>query len=118
MSDFIAAVAAFLILLVIGVVIIGGLGGIRFSDVGLGEHSGFITAVDQRGYIFRNYDVYFKTDNSSSQEDRYCINRANTALIEEAKQANRAREQVVITYKGVRGFGWGLCSNSEISAIE
>lgn len=90
----------------------------KFSTLGVGEHSGFITAVDQRGIIFRNYDIYFKTDNSSSQEDEYCINRNNTALIEEVKAANKARKQVTIHYEGVRGIGWGLCNGAEIKSIE
>jgi len=107
------------ILSIIGIiVVILVLGGVRLSSIGQGEHSGFITAVDQNGYIFKNYDVYFKTDNSSSQEDMYCINRSNVALIEQAKEANKARKEVVITYHGVRGLGVGLCFGSEIEGIE
>lgn len=90
---------------------------IHFSQMGNGEHSGFITAIDQRGYIFRNYDVYFKTDNSSSQEDIYCINRNNPDLIKRAQEVNKTREQVTITYHGVRGIGLGLCGWGEIDSI-
>lgn len=91
---------------------------IRISQIGEGEHNGYITAVDQRGYIFKNYDVYFKTDNSSSQEDIYCINRSNLELIDKAKEANKERKQVILHYKGVRGFGLGLCEGTEIQDIE
>jgi len=118
MDDFIVNVVAGFIVLVVILVIIFAFWGIRFSQVGQGEHSGFITAVDQRGYVFRNYDVYFKTDNSSSQEDEYCINRNNIGLIEKAKKANKLRKQVTLHYEGVRGIGLGLCMGSEITAIE
>lgn len=94
------------------------LGGIHLSQLGVGEHSGYITAIDQRGYIWRNYDVYFKTDNSSSQEDLYCIFRDDKGLIEKATEANQARKQVTITYKGVRAFGWGLCGTTQITGIK
>ena len=100
------------------VIIFFAMWGIRFSQVGEGEHSGFITAVDQRGYFFRNYDVYFKTDNSSSQEDLYCINRSNTKLIDQVKEANKNREQVTIQYHGVRGLGLSLCKGTEIDSVE
>jgi hypothetical protein len=91
---------------------------IHFSSIGVGEHNGYITAIDQNGYIFRNYDIYFKTDNSSSQEDKYCINRNNLDLIKKANEVNKARKQVVIQYEGVRGLGWDLCSYSEIKNIQ
>ena len=90
----------------------------RFSSMGNGEHNGYITALDQRGFIFRNYEVYFKTDNSSSQEDTYCIHRDDTEIIEKARQANRERKQVIITYHGVRGVGFGLCNTGQIDKIE
>lgn len=106
----------FFILCLIGVIFFSLFG--KFSSLGKGEHSGFITAVDQRGYIFRNYEIYFKTDNSSSQEDIYCIHRNDAVLIEKAKEANQARKQVTVHYKGVRGIGLGLCDNAQITDIK
>lgn len=91
---------------------------IKFSVLGKGEHSGYITAIDQDGYIFKNYTVYFKTDNSSSQEDAYCIRREQTKLIEKAKEVNRKRKLVLIHYQGVRGIGLGQCHETEIKSIE
>jgi hypothetical protein len=111
-----------LVLLVTGSLVVGLIlflvAGIHLSSIGEGEHSGYITAIDQNGYIFRNYDVYFKTDNSSSQEDMYCINRDNRGLIEKAKEANKSRKQVTIRYHGVRAFGLDLCKDVEIDNIE
>lgn len=92
--------------------------GVRFSNQGLGNHSGFVTAVDQTGYIFLNYDVYFKTDNSSSQEDTYCVDRHNKPLIDQLKKYNLDRTLVQIEYKGVRGIGFGLCSGEEILSVK
>lgn len=81
----------------------------KYDTTRNGEHSGFVTAIEQQGVIFSNYRVYFKTDNSSSQEDVYCVNRANKELADILKQKNLAREQVTIQYEGVRAWGMGLC---------
>ena len=101
---------------VIGLFVI--LPAVHFSSMGSGQHTGQITAVDERGYVFRNYDVYFKTDTSSSQEDSYCIHRDDVALIDQAKKLSKSRQEVTITYKGVRGFGWDLCHAGQIVSIE
>lgn len=36
---------------------------IHLSSLGAGKHTGFITAVEQEGYIFPNYRVYVKPEN-------------------------------------------------------
>lgn len=105
-----------IIVIVWGIVIL--LHGVKLSSVGTGEHSGYITAVDQKGYVFKNYRIYFKTDNSSSQEDVYCIYRDDADLIEKAKEVNKNRENVVIKYKGVRGFGYDICDGSRVISID
>lgn len=38
-----------------------------------GEHTGYITAVERTGLIFKTNRVYLKTDTQSSQEDSYCV---------------------------------------------
>jgi len=107
-----------------GIVILGTLVGfiyvvcsIRLSGLRPSTHTGYITAVDQRGFWVRNYEVYFKTDNSSSQEDVYCIHQADTELAEQARELSRSRHLVTIEYEGVRGFGWDLCRYSQIKNI-
>lgn len=90
---------------------------VRLSSLATGERSGYITAIDQRGYFFRNYKLHLKTDNSSSQEDEYCIFRDDEELIKKAQEANKKRGQVLIRYKGVRGIGLGLCENAQITGI-
>lgn len=91
---------------------------VRFSTTGEGEHVGYITAVDQDGIFFKNYVVYFKTDTRSSQEDKYCINRANESVISKAKAANVDQKRVVLKYHGVRGFGLAICNGEEIDNIK
>lgn len=91
---------------------------LRISQVGEGVHTGYITAVDQRGWFFQNYDVYFKTDNQSSQEDVYCISIKDKELAKKAQEISQSRKLVSIKYKGVRGWGCGLCQDTQILNIE
>lgn len=84
------------------------------NTVGEGMHTGYVTAVDKKGIVIKNYRVYFKTDLSSSQEDMYCIPRDNILLANSAMESQKEREQVTIRYKGNIGFGIGLCEQSEI----
>jgi len=87
---------------------------IRFQQVGRGTHTGYVTAVDQRGYIWKNYDVYFKTDVSSSQEDIYCVHRSDQELVDVLRGFAMTGKTVTILYQGVRGIGFGLCNHTEI----
>jgi hypothetical protein len=89
-------------------------GSVHFSSTGEGRHTGYVTAIEQEGYVFPNYRVYVKTDNSSSQEDVYCMHRDKKALVEKIKEYSRKRQLVSVSFNGVRGFGWGLCSYIEI----
>lgn len=43
------------------------------GNAGSGMHTGYITAVEEVGWIARVGHVYVKTDVSSSQEDVYCF---------------------------------------------
>jgi len=83
-----------------------------------GEHSGYVTAIESRGLIWRNWNVYFKTDNSSSQEDVYCVSRDSTELVSKLKEANKQRKQVTINYEGMRSFGYGICDGEYITNVE
>jgi len=113
--------AAYSLLAVIVFVFIFGIGGCmwgaRFSQVGVGEHSGYVTAIDERGYIFQNYDVYFKTDTESSQEDMYCVSINNQELANQLRAAQEKRERITIKYHGVRGFNFGACEGTEIDEV-
>lgn len=108
----------FIVGFVVAIVMVIILPFVRLSSTGTGEHVGYVTAIEQKGYFFRNYQVYFKTDNQSSQEDEYCVNRSNRSLIDKLKKANTARGLVTITYEGVRGFGIDLCIGEEIQSVK
>ncbi len=104
-----------IILIPVGVFSLDAL--VRFSSTGQGNHTGFITAIEQQGYFFRNYTVYVKTDNSSSQEDTYCLDRSKTDLADKIKLFSKNRELVSVSFEGVRGFGLGLCSGEQITDV-
>lgn len=90
---------------------------VRISTTGKGNHTGYITAIEQEGWFFPNYRVYVKTDNSSSQEDVYCLHRDKQKLADVAKQLNKQRKLVNVEFSGVRGIGLGLCWGVEVINI-
>lgn len=90
---------------------------VHLSSVGKGQHTGYVTAVDQRGFFFPNYVVYFKTDTSSSQEDDYCVFRGDAKVADELKEAAKKKERVTIAYHGVRAFGIGICDGTQIDEV-
>lgn len=71
--------------------------GIYVPIVKDGEHTGYITAT-QTSY-WGNYNVYFKTELESSQEDIYCIRKDNP-LIKEARRYREDGKRVTISYVG------------------
>ena len=102
------------------VAVIGGIGllnALHFSSTGPGAHTGYVTAVEQEGWLFKNYRVYVKTDNSSSQEDIYCLDRSRQDLVRTAQEVSKKRELVTVEFAGVRGFGWGLCHDIQITGL-
>lgn len=101
---------------------IGGLvllvtGSVVYNTTRAGQHKGYVTAVEQGGIVFHNYNVYFKTDNSSSQEDIYCVQSGDSALAYELRRANQEKTLVTIKYEGVRAIGLGLCSQAKITEV-
>ena len=113
-DDFEMIGGCLVIILVVGLVALTPF--IKYSTTRQGEHSGYVTAMEQGGFIYHNWNVYFKTDNSSSQEDTYCVPE-NSPLISRLKEANKNREQVTISYDGVRGLGLSLCTGEQITEI-
>lgn len=64
-----------------------------------GSHTGYITAVEREGIIWKTYTAYVKTNSQSSQEDKYCV---DSSVVEELKKAQVENKQVTVNYK--RGF--------------
>ena len=90
---------------------------VTWSNTGIGQHTGYVSAVDQSGVLFPNYKVYFKTDTSSSQEDVYCVHRSFKDLADSLSEMSAEHRMIQIEYKGVRGIGLGLCDNEEITSF-
>jgi hypothetical protein len=117
MNEFLTGCAALVIVVLAGAGLFAADDFVHLTSTGPGTHTGYITAVEQEGYIFRNYRVYVKTDNQSSQEDVYCLDRNRQDLVKEAQALSQKRELVSVDFAGVRGLGFGLCDGVQITNI-
>ena len=66
-------------------------------STGRGEHNGQITAVEKTGLVWQTNALYVKSDVSSSQEEKYCVE--NEDLLKEIKQYSKDRTKVTLYYK-------------------
>ncbi len=108
------AIGCLVLVLILGAV---GFFGINYTSTRGGEHNGYVTALESTGIIWQNWKVYFKTDNSSSQEDIYCLPREDIKLLEKLREANEQRKQVLLKYEGMRRWGYGICSGEYITEV-
>lgn len=94
---------------------------IYFSIVGLqiedskGQHTGYVTAVEYNGVIFKTYRAYFKTDLMSSQEDVYCV--IDKDLIRQLEDAAINKTRITIQFNDVLFRGINNCKESEVAII-
>lgn len=72
-----------------------------------GQHTGYVTAVDTSGLIWKTTEVYFKTDAQSSQEDSYCV--IDETIKEELLNAQQNRRLVTLHYDSYLFVGIPLC---------
>jgi hypothetical protein len=86
--------------------VFGSIFGIHY-ETGRGNHSGYITAVQKQGLIFKTWRAYVKTDLSSSQEDTYCVDNEETAKKLESMAENK--EKGTFQYKKYLFAGMTLC---------
>jgi len=87
-----------LLIIIGGVTLISMIFITRFG-ASYGTHSGYVTAVEyNQNWIFGNYNVYFKSDAQSSQEDVYCISNDDQVLAFELERAAASKERVVLHY--------------------
>lgn len=77
-------------------------------EVGRGTHTGYVTAVEKEGLIFKTYNVYFKSSAESSQEDMYCTREDVAKNLESAL---KSKEQIVINYVSYFANGITLCGS-------
>jgi len=113
-----AQIGAIFFTLVVFFVIVAG---IFFHIVGLpiedsrGEHTGYITAVETNGLIWKTDSVYIKSELSSSQEDRYCI--IDEKITETLKQKAISGEKVTLVFNDWFSRGIKNCKTSDIAIV-
>lgn len=93
-----------------------------FSIVGLhivttenGKHTGYVTAIETNGWIFKTDSVYFKTETESSQEDRYCI--IDEEVKNKLEQYQKERKRVTIKFYDWMYRGIKNCKSDDIAII-
>jgi hypothetical protein len=100
-------IGIFIAAVVIGTPIFIGFKGLHI-DTGSGKHTGYITAVEKTGVIYKTYTVYVKTDAQSSQEDKYCV--IDPQLVGTLLEKSKARSLVTISYQSYLIAGLTNCS--------
>jgi len=78
-------------------------------NVGDGQHTGYVTAVQRQGVFFKTWRAYVKTDVSSSQEDKYCVVDPN--IVKQLQAASESKERVTVTY-----FSWFISGMNNCAA--
>ena len=69
-----------------------------------GEHTGYITATETDGLLFKTHTVYLKTDTQSNQEDAYCV--VDDSVFNQLEVAATSKER--ITVKFIDWFSRGI----------
>lgn len=80
-----------------------------------GRHSGQISAVEKNGIIWQTWDVYVKSDISSSQEDKYCVEDAS--LIPQLQSLSENRNKTTLLYRDEFMVAPWRCGNDEVGII-
>lgn len=110
-----------IVLWILGIIMFAVLFSVGISLVGLhietnnGEHTGYITAVEKSGVVFKTYTVYVKTDTQSSQEDMYCV--IDDRIIPELKEKSAKKEQVTVVFMDYFSAGVSNCGSYNAGII-
>lgn len=80
-----------------------------------GEHTGYITAVENTGFIFHTWSAYFKTNTESSQEDRYCV--IDTDTVNQLKYYQQAGLKIIIKYDNGFFVPFWQCKGKDSSVV-
>lgn len=67
-----------------------------FMEPTNGSHTGYITAVEKNGVIWKTGRAYVKTDTQSSQEDQYCVK--DQKVYDELVKAQTSKEMVTVKF--------------------
>src|ERR1035437_1435824 len=73
-----------------------GWGTISHIGANNGQHTGYVTSVEQSGIIWKTWRAYVKTDPQSSQEDSYCV--TDPAVISQLQNIEQNKESTTINY--------------------
>jgi len=96
------------------VLVIFGL--VTISHIGApnkGQHTGYVTSVEQNGIIWKTWRAYVKTDPQSSQEDEYCIK--DPQIITQLQKAELSRGLITLNYSApVLIFKWNCAGEDSI----
>ncbi len=80
-----------------------------------GEHTGYITAVENTGFVFHTWSAYLKTNTQSAQEDRYCV--TDTQVLAQLQAAQQNNLQVTVAYDNSLFIPFWECSGKDESVI-
>lgn len=76
-----------------------------------GSHTGFITAVEKNGVIWKTGRAYVKTDLSSSQEDKYCVK--DQRVYDELVKVQTSKEKVTVKFSAPLVVSNWDCGNED-----
>lgn len=100
------------------IVVIIGFTGVHIITTQDGQHTGYVTAIETNGIIFKTITVYFKTDVQSSQEDTYCL--IDKSILPTLREKQENKEKVTITFYDYLLTSWTECGtgNGIISGVK
>ena len=81
------------------IIIIALVGWSTISHIGAtneGQHTGYITSVEQEGLVWKTWRAYVKTDPQSSQEDAYCV--TDPVMVDVLKSEEDNRDLITVSY--------------------
>lgn len=92
--------------------LVAGIVYVPYKTTDNGRHYGQVTAVEDNGLIWKTTTVYFKSDISSSQEDKYCLDKKQPGYDELRKRLESAAKnhtRITIEFYSVLSAGWKRC---------
>ena len=80
-----------------------------------GEHTGYVTAVENSGYVFHTWTAYVKTNTQSSHEDKYCV--TDSSVVQALQYAQENGAKITIEYGDNFFMPFWQCKGSDQSII-
>src|ERR1035437_4699611 len=101
------------VFLVIGIIVLAFTASFHIPNSG--QHTGYVTSVEQSGIIWKTWTAYIKTDPQSSQEDTYCVTDPKTVTA--LQSAETEKSSVTVNYS-VPWMTWKWQCGGEQSMIQ